>query len=483
MTFRHGVYVEEQGTSVLAPTEATSGIPFVTGTAPVHLASAAAPANTPVLANTYAEAVAALGYSDDWSKYTLCEAMYTHFVLYGMSPMILVNVLDPTNEEHTTAVAPATVPVSNRVATLAVDGVMLSSLVVKSSDGTTTFTAGTDYSAAFDDVGHVLITAKANGMIPAEATALQVGYSKLNPSAVTSSDIIGGVTAEGEYTGFELVNQTYPRFGLLPDLLLAPGWSHLPVVAAVMKAKASNINGNFKAEAITDLDPAQSYTDAPTWKSDNSYTGSLQVNTYPKVTLGDKTFWLSSHLAARIAATDTDNGGIPFVSPSNKALQIDGAVLADGSPLFLGMDQTAYLNGQGIVTALNLGTSGWKAWGNQTGAYPVTTDPKDSLFPIRRMFNWVGNSVILTYMQKVDDPMNKRLIEAVTDSLNIWLNGLTATGALLGGRVEFRASENPVTDLMAGKVTFHLFITPPGPAQEINFLLEYDTSYLAALVA
>lgn len=79
--------------------------------------------------------------------------------------------------------------------------------------------------------------------------------------------------------------------------------------------------------------------------------------------------------------------------------------------------------------------------------------------------------------------MNKRLVAAVTDSVNIWLNGLTASGALLGGRVEFNESENPVTDLMAGKITFHLHLTPPGPAQEISFLLEYDTTYLAALVA
>lgn len=115
--------------------------------------------------------------------------------------------------------------------------------------------------------------------------------------------------------------------------------------------------------------------------------------------------------------------------------------------------------------------------------YPGVTDPKDSFIPVRRMFNWIGNSLILTYMQKVDDPMNKRLVAAVTDSVNIWLNGLTASGALLGGRVEFNESENPVTDLMAGKITFHLHLTPPGPAQEISFLLEYDTTYLAALVA
>lgn len=481
MAFKHGVAIIEQATSVLAPTEASSGIPFAVGTAPVNLATAPVPVNTPVLAFTYAEAVAALGYSDNWEDYTLCELIHSHFSLYAMAPLILVNVLDPAANK--TTVAPAALAVSNRVVTLAVDGVLLPSLVVKSSDGATTYSAATDYTAAFNADGHVMITTKSTGVIPANAAQLQVGYDKLNPGAVDADDIIGGVTLDGAYTGLELVNQAFPRFGIIPDLLLAPGWSHLPAVAAVLKAKAGNINGNFKAIALSDIDPGQKYIDAGAWKSNNNYTGHLQIAGYPMLTLGDKKYHYSTQLAGLIAATDAANGGIPYVSPSNKALQADGTVLADGTDQFLGPDQATYLNSLGIMTAVNLGTSGWRSWGNNTGAFPGSTDPKDSFIPIRRMFNWVGNSIILTYMQKVDSPMNTRLITTITDSMNIWLNGLTSAGALLGGRVEFNASENPVTDLMAGKIKFHLFITPPGPAQEIGFLLEYDTSYLAALFA
>ncbi|KWX78673.1 phage tail protein [Paenibacillus riograndensis] len=481
MASKHGVTIIEQSTSVLAPTKATSGIPFAVGTSPVNLATAAVPVNTPVLAYTYAEAVAALGYSDDWSHYTLSELIYSHFALYEKAPLILVNVLDPAT--HKTTVTPAVVAVSNRVAILQAEGVLLSTLLVKSSDGASAYVPGTDYTAAFDDNGHVIITTKSTGAIAANVSQLSIGYNKLDPDAVEADDVIGGVTQSGEYTGFELVNQAYPRFGVLPDILLAPGWSHLPAIAAVMKAKAGNINGNFKAMALTDIDPAQLYTAAGSWKSDNSYTSPLQIAAYPMLTLGDKQYHFSTQLAGLIAATDANNGGVPFVSPSNKTLQADGTTLSDGTSLFLGIAQASFLNSSGIVTAVNLGTSGWKSWGNNTGAYPGVTDPKDSFIPVRRMFNWIGNSLIMTYMQKVDDPMNKRLIAAVTDSVNIWLNGLVASGALLGARVDFNESENPVTELMAGKITFHLHITPPGPAQEISFLLEYDTTYLAALVA
>ena len=128
------------------------------------------------------------------------------------------------------------------------------------------------------------------------------------------------------------------------------------------------------------------------------------------------------------------------------------------------------------MTAHNF-NNGWKAWGNRTAAYPGITDIKDSFIPTRRMFDWVGNTLILTFWQKIDNPMNKRLIETVVDSANLWLNGLTAQGVLLGARVEVLKDENPVTDLMDGIIKFHVYMTPPSPAREIDFIQEIDVNY------
>ena len=128
---------------------------------------------------------------------------------------------------------------------------------------------------------------------------------------------------------------------------------------------------------------------------------------------------------------------MPYVSPSNKNLQCDSSIIADGSEVWLAPDQGAYLNGEGIVTALNF-SGGWKCWGNRTSIYPSVTDPKDAFIPLRRMFNWISNTLTLTFWQKLDAPANRRLIETVLDSANIWLNGLTARQFILGGRVEFR---------------------------------------------
>ncbi len=97
------------------------------------------------------------------------------------------------------------------------------------------------------------------------------------------------------------------------------------------------------------------------------------------------------------------------------------------------------------------------------------------------MFNWVGNTLITTFWSKIDDPMNKRLISTIVGSANIWLNGLTAKGALLGARVEFREDDNTITGLMDGIIYFHVFMTPPSPAREIHFVQEYDPAYISTL--
>lgn len=475
MAYKHGVFVNEVPTAITPPTTVDS-VPVVIVTAPINLSKRAqAPVNEPVLAFSYAEAVEAFGYSDDWS-FTSSEFIHSHFALFAMSPVVLINVLDPAI--HKAEVEPQTVAVTDKIATLKLQGVLKDTVVVKSSEGTTTYDLDADYTVDYDKDGNILVQIVTGGAA-ASAPQLQISGTRLDPSAVDADDIIGGIVGD-KPTGLELLNQVFPRFRQVPGLVLAPGYSHNPTVAAVMTAKAGNINSSFKALALTDIPADQSYTEAVAWKNDNNYTSNRQVNCYPKVQLGDKVYHLSTQLAGVICATDAVNGGIPYVSPSSKTLKATGALLDDGTPQYLGQDQAQYLNGQGIVTALNF-VGGWKVWGNRTGVYPAVTDPKDSFIPVRRMMDWIGNTLILSYWQYLDAPVNRRLVQAITDSANIWLNGLAASGAILGGRIEFQATENPETNLMDGIITFHIYVTPPGPAREINFTLEYDPQYLSGL--
>jgi len=298
---------------------------------------------------------------------------------------------------------------------------------------------------------------------------------------VTAADIIGGIdAATGKRTGLELVEEIFPRFGLVPGQILAPRFSGDEAVALVVGAKANTICGHFKSTGIISVPASvQRYTEAYAWVKDNNLTDkNLQVF-FGQPVFGDVVEDGSAHLAGVIAQRDAENDCIPYWSPSNKRLLANG-MSHGGKELHLSPQEAAYLNGQGIVTGLSW-TGGLVAWGNRTAAYPGITDVKDTFIPIRRMFNFVSNTLVLTAWQFLDGPLRRRLIETVCDTFNVWLNGLAAREFILGGRVQFLYADNPTTDLMDGIGRFRVFLTPPSPARELDFILEYDPAYLANL--
>lgn len=474
MAYFHGASARQVETSVSTPVTASSGVPFVVGSAPVHTVGGAV--NVPVLANNYNEAVAALGYGDDWEKYTLCEVLYSHFKLYGASPVVFVNVLDP--KKHKKTVAAENYPVKEKKIFLPLEA-------LKDSVKVTGYEAGTDFELFYEG-DNLILEIVEGSTIPEETAELPVGFDAVDPSKITAAEIIGGFDVNTKQnSGFELVNAVFAKYRIVPDLLLAPGWSHNSEVAAVMSAKAENINGIFEAKALIDVDTEEVkyYSDVPAWKRKKNINAKTEVLCFPLVKLGDKVYHLSTHAAGLMATVDNDNGGCPAESPSNKGLQIDSTVLADGKEINLEPEQANYLNSNGVITAMNF-IGGFVLWGNETACFPASTDVKDYFVPVSRMFGWVANSVILTYWSKLDKKMTRRLIDSIVDSLNIWLNSLTAEEKLLGGRVEFKDEENSLTALMAGKAVFHIYMTPPSPAKELEFVLEYDVEYVkSALTA
>lgn len=480
MSYTHGVYIQENSTSLVAPVTADSGVQFIVGTAPVNLlADPSAAVNVPILVNNFAEAVQKVGYSDSFKEFSLCQSIDASFRVFNVAPLVLVNVLDPSI--HFAAVVGEKNKVgSDKQITIKKEGILLDgNFVVKSSDGATTYVKNTDYTVLFDSSGYVKVKILATGL--ADGMELLFSYHLLNPAAVKEQDIIGGYNSiTGKYTGLENISQVYPRLGIVPGLILCPGWSHIPEVGAAMTAKTEGVNGVFKCNAVKDVDTAmvKEYSAVSEWKNQNSYTNKHDIVCWPMVKVGNQKYYFSAVWAALAAYTDATNDNVPFVSPSNKNLRITGTILADGTEVYLDQAWGNTLNGKGIVTAINL--NGWRSWGNNTGVYPGSTDVKDRFISVRRMFDWWGNSFILTYFQKVDDPMNFRLIETIVDSENIRANGYKARYQIADARIEFNVDENPTTDLLNGTIRFKQYLTPYPPAETIVNVLEYDPDALTA---
>lgn len=477
MAYQHGIRVKEAETSVITPIEGTAGLQVVFGTAPVNLVENP-PVNEPVIAYSYEEAVAQLGYSDDFAAYTLCQSMYASFQMLGVSPVIFINVLDPVKHKKTNE--ETTVSVADMQATVPILGILKSSVSITANE--TPLTEGEDYTLSFDNEGYLVISLIPDGE-GEDAETLKVTSNSIDPTVVTSADVVGGYNASsGAETGLEVIRKVYPKFGMTPGLILAPGWSQDPDVGVIMAAKCEEINGYFTCECLLDLDSSSSgadmYTECADLKISCGYISKHAVVLWPEVKVGTKQMKYSAVFGALTAYTDAQNDDVPSLYASNKAMAITGTVLADGTEVTLDQVQANVLNGQGIVTAINVG--GWRAWGNNMACYPANQDPKDRWFACRRFFTWWGNSFILTYFQKVDDPADYRLIEAIVDAENIRGNSYTAQGKCAGARMEYLDSENSLEDILDGKIQFHMYLAPYTPAEDILCTLEFDPSMLEA---
>lgn len=469
----HGVSTEKKATSISTPVVAASGVHFVVGAAPVQMVNGKV--NEVIMAQKYEEAVQQLGYSDDWKKYGLCEEIYSAFQLYKTRPIFMVNVLDPS--KHKTAVSKKNMkPEENQI--------LLPLEAIADTIKITGKEKGTDFDAFYNDDNCVI------EFLAQQTEEVQVEYSEVDPSQITKDDIIGGYSiATHKTTGLELIDSCFPKYTIVPDIILCPNWSHEPEVAAVMAAKAENINGLFEAVAILDVDTTDEsgvtyYSEVPEWKKKKNFMQAMEIVCFPKVALGDRIFNLSTQLAGSMSATDNDEdlgGGTPCESASNKTLQADRMVTANGTEVVMDLQNANYLNENGIVTGLNF-YNGFVSWGNYTACYPANTDPTDYFYCINRMFRWVAKTAILSYWSYVDRKLTRRLIDAILQGVNDWLNGLTADEKILGGRVEILEEENTTTALMAGNVKLHVYLTPPSPLQQLDFVLEYDLSYLEALM-
>lgn len=439
--YKHGVYIQEKQTSLVTPSLAESAMPVVVGIAPVHNLEEGDKilVNEPRLCYSLPEFENIFGKpgpDDKPEDFKLWQTANIYFQRYKVAPLVAINVFDP--QKH---IEEPVVPVEPENPDQGEGG-------------------GTE-----------------EGDQP-EAQAL----GKPDPSKVTVSDIIGATSPAGVRTGLALVEEIFPRTRLNPGIIMAPGFAKDPTVAKAIETACKNIGGFFRASGLIEVsDEVKVYSEAPAWLNDNNLTDK-DGNTicfYGDCLYNGQIEPGSAHLAGCIGGRDNEEGAVPHWSPSNYQLECEGMVHA-GKELFLTPAEANYLNGKGIVTGLNM-IGGLRCWGDQTTAYPGVTDVKDASIPVRRMFTWIGNTLILTCWQNVSSPIRRRLVENVQDIVNYWLNGLVSQDYIIGGRCEFELADNPTTSLMDGIVKWHVYLTPPSAAREMDFILEYDPSNLQTL--
>ena len=283
-------------------------------------------------------------------------------------------------------------------------------------------------------------------------------------------------------TGLELVDEVYSKFSELPAFIDIPDFSHESEVAAVMETKAGNINtGMFEAIALINAPDNKRYDEIPSWKDEKNITSKDQIVLYGNIKLADNVYFPSLHYAALSLKTDSEFDGIPSQTPSNYSYKMDALAYKNADGVFeeirLDKEQQAnFLNKNGAITAINF--KGWRCWGSETAKNPLATDPKDKFTYTRRMFKYVGNELVITYFNSVDQNFSLKLAETVTKSVNIRLKGLVSANHFLSAEAVLSEEDNTLENVINGDITWTINLGVIPAMKSMTFKKKYDVKAL-----
>lgn len=476
--YKHGTYGEFADS--IGEVAALGGtVAVYVGAAPVNLVRGFADSvNSPVKLTSFNDVRRYMGYSENWAAFDLCEAFHVHFnnAAGSIGPIVAINVLDP--ETHRKAEATKkTLSFINGRATIASDTIILDTLVLAEK------VEGTDFSIDYDYTkGQVIIDSigeKITGNV--EAT-----YNEVDHTAIKSTDIIGGVTAEGVYSGLGCVGLIYQELGLVPNLLCCPKWSSTKTVYDAMIVASTKINGHWEAFVFADIPVMDGATavatvaDAIEWKNENGYTYERSKVCWPQAADNAGHVFHAAVLGAwRAMLTDASHDGVPMETPSNKAVPVVKQYFsATSKSRGFDLQQANELNANGITTVVYWGGR-WVLWGPHTAAYKfgAVTDNRNIFDNSIRMMMHTLNSFHLDHALTIDQPMTLAMADTIKQREQEKADGLAAIGAYIGiPVVEFRESENSTGDLVEGNFTWGFKGTPTPPFKNGLLNVAYTTA-------
>lgn len=404
------------------------------------------------------------------------DAIYDH----GAGTVIVINVLDPTT--HKTAVANEAVAFDASTDRVKLAHGAVAALVLKSTDGATTYVAGTDYTA--DLVTGEIVRIKGGGIVAGGAA--RANYDYADPTKVTAADIIGAVNEAGVRTGLKALKDTYNLFGFFAKILIAPAFCTQNSVATELIAMA----GQLGAIAYIDAPIGTTYSQALAGRGP---AGTINFNTssdrvrlcYPHVKVYDPVLNaerlepLSARAAGLRAKVDLDKGF--WWSSSNQELAgVIGVERQLSAMIDDPQSEVNLLNEVGITTVFNSYGSGLRLWGNRSAAWPTVTHMRN-FENVRRTGDVINESIRYFSQQYIDMPLNQALIDSLVESVNGYGRKLIGDGALIGFKAWYDPARNEATELAAGHLLISYKYTPPPPLERLTYETEITSEYLVTL--
>jgi hypothetical protein len=468
---------------------------ILAGTVPVYIGVAAINlirgfeslelVNVPIKISNLNEAKNQVGYTMDWSFFTISEPIKAHFdnKQGNVGPIYVINVLDPITMKKAVETT-IELTFSNGYASFMSSLIILDTFVIEDK------VEGVDFKLEYDfSKGMVKITSldKVNPLVG----SLSSSFFEVDITKVTEEEIIGLATEDGEFEGIGALQLIYPRYNVVPNIIAAPKWSKTPEVYAALVEASKKINGHWDAFVFADipiLDGAaiDTIAKAITWKNAKQYNSERAKVFWPMFMDPDENiFHLSTLVAAEALRVDLKHNSIPFETPAGKSVPVVKQYFGEAATSKGYDQQTANLLAKEGITTAVFWSGNWVIWGDHTAAYKfdesepngTTIDPRGIFDTSMRMLMHISNSFQIEWGMQIDKPMTLQLKDTIINREQEKLDALVSIGALIGSPViAFLEESNSLEGIVNGRFIWNLSATPTPPFKSGSLYVTYTNA-------
>jgi len=288
--------------------------------------------------------------------------------------------------------------------------------------------------------------------------------------ANVKANVIGGVDVNGNRTGLQALLDAKSKVHLTPKILVAPGFTDDQAVVADMIGIADSLKAVIIADGPNTTDAA-AITYRGNFGSRRVYIVDPWIKRFDVATASEVISPASARVAGMIARSDNERGY--WWSPSNTMMN---GIIGTARPVDFALGDTTaranLLNEQEVATIIH--EDGYRLWGNRT----CSADPKFAFLNVTRVNDMINESILLAHLWAVDRNITKTYVEDVLAGINAYLDKLTATGAILGGKAWLDQDLNTPAEIAQGHVYFDYDFTPPYPAERITMRSHLVNDYI-----
>jgi uncharacterized protein len=313
----------------------------------------------------------------------------------------------------------------------------------------------------------------ANGATKIEAGTVVLAPPAPVPAQLRADDYVGDVAERTGFGGLEAVDEI--TMVAAPDLMSAysRGAVDLETVQAVQLAMIAHCELMGDRMAILDPPPGLSPQQVREWRTDKAgYDSKYAALYYPWLKVFDPASGTntyvppSGHVAGVWARSDSSRG--VHKAPANEVVRLAVALETQVTK-----HEQELLNPIGVNCVRAFPGSGIRVWGART----LSSDPAWRYLNVRRLFNYLEESILGGTQWVVFEPNDDALWARIRRTISAFLVNEWRRGALFGLTpdeafyVKCDRETNPAESIDAGQVICEIGVAPVKPAEFVIFRL------------